>query len=137
MRRPLRQRPSEGDGSTSDANSRATTKRDPETTKARTPATTTAKRPATTTAKKPVTTTRRGQRRRRNDQGEDHGGEPGEDDQGENNGNCTAADLTEGAVVKEAELRISNGQAVFEKVELPGSRGRPWRARRTTSQQTH
>jgi hypothetical protein len=53
-------------------------------------------------------------------QGEDHGGEPGEGDQGENHGNCTAADLTEGAIVKEAELKVSNGQAVFEKVELAG-----------------
>ena len=54
------------------------------------------------------------------DQGEDHGGEPGDDNQGEDHGNCTAADLTEGAVVKEAELHLSNGQAVFEKVELAG-----------------
>jgi hypothetical protein len=62
------------------------------------------------------------------DQGEDHGGQPGEghdgepgdDNQGEDHGNCTTADLTEGAVVKEAELHLSNGQAVFEKVELTG-----------------
>jgi hypothetical protein len=54
------------------------------------------------------------------DQGEDHGGEPGEGDQGGNEGNCTTADLTEGAVVKEADLHVSNGQAVFEKVELAG-----------------
>jgi hypothetical protein len=55
------------------------------------------------------------------DQGEDHGGETGENDgPGEQHGNCTAADLTEGAVVKEAELSLSNGQAVFEKVELAG-----------------
>ena len=60
------------------------------------------------------------------DQGEDHGGQPGEghdgepgdDNQGEDHGNCTTADLTEGAVVTEAELHLSNGQAVFEKVEL-------------------
>ena len=52
--------------------------------------------------------------------GEDHDGEPGDDNQGEDHGNCTTADLTEGAVVKEAELHLSNGQAVFEKVELTG-----------------
>ncbi len=56
------------------------------------------------------------------DQGEDNGGEPSgsHDGGGDSGGNCTAADLTEGAVVKEAELRISNGQATFEKVELGG-----------------
>jgi hypothetical protein len=56
------------------------------------------------------------------DQGEDHGGEQGEgtDGPGAQHGNCTAADLTEGAVVKEADLHVSNGQAVFEKVELAG-----------------
>ena len=56
------------------------------------------------------------------DQGEDHGGEQGEgtDGPGAQHGNCTAADLTEGAVVKEANLHVSNGQAVFEKVELAG-----------------
>jgi hypothetical protein len=53
------------------------------------------------------------------DQGENQG-EAGDDDQGENQGNCTTADLTEGAVVKEADLHVSNGQAVFEKVELAG-----------------
>jgi hypothetical protein len=47
--------------------------------------------------------------------GEDQGGE-----HGEGSGNCSAADLTEGAVVTEAELQVSNGQAVFEKVELAG-----------------
>jgi hypothetical protein len=41
-------------------------------------------------------------------------------DENENEGNCTTADLTPGAVVPEAELRISGGQAVFEEVELQG-----------------
>jgi hypothetical protein len=43
----------------------------------------------------------------------------GDDNQGEA-GNCTAADLTPGAVVQEAELKVENGQATFEKVELSG-----------------
>ena len=51
----------------------------------------------------------------------DHSGEEADDD-GEHgdgeHGNCTAADLEEGTVVKEAELHIANGQAVFEKIEL-------------------
>jgi hypothetical protein len=38
------------------------------------------------------------------------------DDQGENA--CTTADLTPGTAVHEAELELSNGQAVFEDVEL-------------------
>ena len=33
---------------------------------------------------------------------------------------CTTAELVPGAVVEEAELRIANGQAVFEEVELSG-----------------
>lgn len=59
------------------------------------------------------------------EQGEDNGGEnsgPGSEessgDQG--GGNCTTADLTPGAVVQEAELKVANGQATFEKVELSG-----------------
>jgi hypothetical protein len=44
------------------------------------------------------------------------------DDEGEHgddgNGNCTAADLVEGAIVKEAELKLENEAAVFEEVEL-------------------
>jgi hypothetical protein len=31
-----------------------------------------------------------------------------------------AADLVEGAVVEEAELKLENGQATFEEVELAG-----------------
>lgn len=62
------------------------------------------------------------------DEGDDSGEES--DDEGEHSdsgdghcdggGNCTAADLKEGTVVKEAELHIANGQAVFEKIELGG-----------------
>ena len=64
------------------------------------------------------------------DDGEEAGDDPGENSGGEHSdshdgggdtgGNCTAADLTEGTVVKEAELHLSNGQAVFEKIELGG-----------------
>lgn len=56
--------------------------------------------------------------------GDDNGGEteeePGDDNGGQGNGNCTAADLTPGAVVQEAELKVEGGKAVFEKVELSG-----------------
>jgi hypothetical protein len=37
---------------------------------------------------------------------------------GDENANCTTADLTPGAVVDEAELQTEGGMAVFEKVEL-------------------
>ena len=69
-----------------------------------------AKSPVTTTAEKPATTTR----------ARITAENPASDNQGEDHGNCTTADLTEGAVVNEAELHLSNGQAVFEKVELAG-----------------
>lgn len=66
--------------------------------------------------------------------GDDNGGEeqPAEGDGGEeqvedgpgsgggNHGNCTTADLTPGAVVQEAELKIAGGQATFDTVELSG-----------------
>lgn len=72
--------------------------------------------------------------------GDDNGGqgeeEPGDDNSGpgsessgpgnagddneDNVGNCTTADLTPGAVVQEAELKIEEGKAVFEEVELSG-----------------
>jgi hypothetical protein len=54
---------------------------------------------------------------------DDHGG-PGDDDGGgddqgdDDGGTCDAGALTAGAVVHEAELKASNGQATFEKVEL-------------------
>lgn len=53
--------------------------------------------------------------------GDDNGGEGEEsgDNHGEQ-GNCSTADLTPGAVVKEAELQIEEGKATFEKVELSG-----------------
>lgn len=54
--------------------------------------------------------------------GDDNGGEEQSgDNSGEEGGsNCTTADLTPGAVVQEAELKVENGKAVFEKVELSG-----------------
>jgi hypothetical protein len=60
------------------------------------------------------------------EEGEDHhgeGGEPGDDDGPGGEGeapSCTTADLTEGATVKEAELKLESGSATFEKVELAG-----------------
>jgi hypothetical protein len=52
----------------------------------------------------------------------DSGEEEAGDDKGEDGGgsNCTAADLTAGATVKEAELELESGAANFEKVELAG-----------------
>lgn len=56
--------------------------------------------------------------------GDDNGGqeEPGDDNgnEGPGNGKCTTADLTPGAVVQEAELKVANGKATFEEVELSG-----------------
>jgi hypothetical protein len=48
-------------------------------------------------------------------QGQDNSG-PGEANDEE--GNCTAADLTVGRVVEEAEVHTEGGTAVFEEVEL-------------------
>lgn len=60
--------------------------------------------------------------------GEDHSGpgspssgpgEQGDDDREcDRDRECTTADLTEGATVEEAELKLSDGKAVFEEVEL-------------------
>ena len=66
--------------------------------------------------------------------GDEHGEEHGEDEPGDDDGDhsgpggseddngggavCTAADLVPGAVVQEAELKIANGTATFEEVEL-------------------
>ena len=62
--------------------------------------------------------------------GDDHGGDnsgpgstnsgPGGGDDEDQGGNCTTADLVAGAVVQEAELKVANGQATFEEVELSG-----------------
>jgi hypothetical protein len=57
--------------------------------------------------------------------------EPGDDNSGpsdnsgpgnenEQEGSCTTADLVPGAIVQEAELRVSGGKAVFEEFELSG-----------------
>ncbi len=60
---------------------------------------------------------------------DDNGGEEGPDNSGPgsaNDGeqagenNCTTADLVPGAVVHEAEVKVANGQATFEEVELSG-----------------
>jgi len=61
------------------------------------------------------------------DQGEDNSG-PGSDSSGpghegdDDHGDrlCTTAELVPGAVVEEAELKVENGQATFEEVELSG-----------------
>jgi hypothetical protein len=62
--------------------------------------------------------------------GDDNGGDnsgpgsensgPGRGDDMDEGGNCTTADLVPGAVVQEAELKVANGQATFEEVELSG-----------------
>lgn len=54
--------------------------------------------------------------------GEETSGEPGGGSPGGGGeaGNCTTAALVEGAVVKEAELKLEGGSAVYEKVELAG-----------------
>jgi hypothetical protein len=62
--------------------------------------------------------------------GDDHGGDnsgpgsensgPGRGDDEDEVGNCTTADLVPGAVVQEAELKVANGKATFEEVELSG-----------------
>lgn len=72
-------------------------------------------------------------------QGEEPGDDNGGDDQGDNSGPgsessgpgnegdddsgssvCTTADLVPGAVVGEADLKLENGQATFDEVELSG-----------------
>lgn len=54
------------------------------------------------------------------DHGEDGAG-PGDDRGGDHAGpGCTTADLVEGAIVQEAELKLQSGGAIFEKVELAG-----------------
>jgi hypothetical protein len=63
--------------------------------------------------------------------GDDNGGDdnsgpgsensgPGQGDDGDEGSTCTTADLVPGAVVQEAELKVANGQATFEEVELSG-----------------
>jgi hypothetical protein len=50
------------------------------------------------------------------------GHEGDENDENDDHGDriCTTAELVPGAVVEEAELKIENGQAIFEEVELSG-----------------
>jgi hypothetical protein len=52
--------------------------------------------------------------------GKDEDNEPGDDNGDGPAGSCTAADLVAGAVVQEAELKLKNGAATFEEVELAG-----------------
>jgi len=61
--------------------------------------------------------------------GDDDGGDnsgPGSENSGpgngdeDNQGNCTTAALVPGAVVQEAELKVENGKAVFDEIELSG-----------------
>jgi hypothetical protein len=51
--------------------------------------------------------------------GSDNSG-PGRGGDDDNERACTTADLAPGAVVQEAELRVENGKATFEEVELSG-----------------
>ena len=60
-----------------------------------------------------------------NEQGDDEGDdEQGDDDQGDGgdnegeNGNCSAADLQLGAVIHEAELKLTGAGAVFTDIEI-------------------
>jgi hypothetical protein len=59
------------------------------------------------------------------DEGDDHGDDEGDDDQGEDEDDdrfdeqpCGPDQLTSGTKVKEAELRLVGGKAVFEELEL-------------------
>jgi hypothetical protein len=53
------------------------------------------------------------------DEGDDGGGSGhGRRSQGDDDENCSVADLTTGTVVREAELELSSAGAVFEEIEL-------------------
>src|SRR3954451_4744589 len=53
------------------------------------------------------------------DVGDDNGDDNGDEDENENEDNCTTADLTPGARVREAELtKATDGSTVFTKIEL-------------------
>jgi hypothetical protein len=59
------------------------------------------------------------------DQGDDDSGPsdnsgPGDESDGGGDSLCTIAELVPGAVVEEAELKLENGQAIFDEVELSG-----------------
>ena len=45
-------------------------------------------------------------------------GHHGDDDHGDDEGDCSVEDLVEGAAVHEAELELKDGDAVFEEIEL-------------------
>jgi hypothetical protein len=52
--------------------------------------------------------------------GSENSGQDSSGDEQGDGGNCTTADLVPGAVVQEADLKVANGQATFEEVELSG-----------------
>jgi hypothetical protein len=56
----------------------------------------------------------RGDRAGENEQGDDRG----DDNRRNDNANCTAADLTTGRSVREAEIEVTSSGPVFEKIEL-------------------
>jgi hypothetical protein len=62
----------------------------------------------------------------RDEGGDDNSGPGSDDDQGDDNddqgedSNCSTTALTEGTIVKEAELHLTSGGAVFEEIELGG-----------------
>jgi len=55
-----------------------------------------------------------------NDRGDNSGPGPGSHDDNGAGANCTAADLTPGATVQEAELELEHGTSSFDEVELAG-----------------
>lgn len=80
-----------------------------------------------------------GDRQGEEEPGDDHGSQAGDDDgeesgdddsnpetpssesgEGEGEAACTTADLVPGAIVHQAELKIEQGAAIFEEVELAG-----------------
>jgi hypothetical protein len=54
------------------------------------------------------------------DSGSSHDGEDEDGEHGDDDRVCTTAELVPGAVVEEAELKLSDGRAVFKEVELSG-----------------
>jgi hypothetical protein len=73
--------------------------------------------PAPTTA--PVTLRSRGDNAGRDHDDDDNDGDHGDDDDSkDDDATCTAASLTVGAVVHEAEVKTKGGQAVFTEIEV-------------------
>jgi hypothetical protein len=57
------------------------------------------------------------------DPGDDDNGDNDNGDQGDDGHMCSTADLVPGAVVQEASIELSHGDAVFEEIELSTSAG--------------